>query len=187
MIDLQKFCGTDWYRTYLHKPFSLDGFTWATNGHVIVRVDPVEGVEPLPKDRPLNAAATLAGMESATFFPPSFSLPPEEPVGEIECPSCDGRGHEHDCPECQCACDDCAGKGLIPNEPKTSTTIGGVHFTLKYVHLICALPGIEISHTAKATLGNMRPMLFRFDGGVGALMPRTTKCDQHIEIEQVAA
>lgn len=187
MLDLQKFCGTDWYRPYLHKPFSAEGFTWATNGHVIVRVDAIDGIEPLPKNQSVNVAATLKGLDTAKFFSPSFNLPPEELSSDITCPACEGRGKEHDCPDCECVCDDCNGKGRVTDEPRTSTTIGGVHFTLRYIHLISSLPGLQISHTAKADGFENKPMIFRFDGGVGALMPRTSKAGRHIEIEQAAA
>lgn len=187
MIDLQKFCGNDWFRSYLHKPFSKDGFTWATNGHVIVRVPLVEGVEPLSSKQPLNVDATIAGLDDAIFFAPSFNLPPEKELHDIECPSCDGRGRAHECPDCECICEDCDGKKTIKSEPTESTTIGGVYFTLRYINLICSLPGIQISNTANVKGGTHKPMLFRFDGGVGALMPRTSKAALHVEIERHAA
>lgn len=187
MIDLQKFCGNEWYRPYLHKPFTRDGFTWATNGHVIVRVDPVDGVEPLSDKQPLNVGATVAGLEMANFFTPSFDLPPAQEPTMVECAWCEGRGTVHDCPDCGCICEDCDGKKMVQSEPTSSTTIGGVYFTLRYVHLICSLPGLQIAHTAIAKGPALKPLLFRFDGGVGALMPRTSKSDPHIEIERAAA
>jgi hypothetical protein len=36
-VDLQGFCSTDSGRQNLQKPFSRGEFTWATNGHVLIR------------------------------------------------------------------------------------------------------------------------------------------------------
>lgn len=36
VIDLQKYCGDDPFRPYLHKPFSHGSFTYATNGHTVL-------------------------------------------------------------------------------------------------------------------------------------------------------
>ena len=38
MIDLMKFCGKEDPREWLNAPFSLGDYTYATNGHLIVRV-----------------------------------------------------------------------------------------------------------------------------------------------------
>ena len=37
-IDLQPFCGEDHDRWYLMKPLSFGDYTYATNGHIVIRV-----------------------------------------------------------------------------------------------------------------------------------------------------
>ena len=50
-IDLQQFCSKDDTRPYICKPFSFGEFSYATNGHIIVRVarraDVEEGNPPM--------------------------------------------------------------------------------------------------------------------------------------------
>jgi hypothetical protein len=36
--DMKPFCSTDEIRPYLHNPFSRGDYSYATNGHIIVRV-----------------------------------------------------------------------------------------------------------------------------------------------------
>ncbi len=38
MIDLKPFCGDNDIRYYLNEPFSEGEFTYATNGHILIRV-----------------------------------------------------------------------------------------------------------------------------------------------------
>lgn len=174
-IDLQKFCGTDPFRDYLHKPITQDGFTWATDGAVMVRAPADKRYSPC--ERPINIAKPLSGIEDATFSPPNISLPPA-PERTGPCPECDGRGREHDCPDCECICEACHGAGELNAEKRTTTTIRGAIFNLAYVRLIASLPNVEFSQS-----DGKKPMFFRFDGGVGALMPCRCALDEHIEIE----
>lgn len=175
MIDLQPFCGTDETCPYLMKPFSFGDFSYATGGHIIVRVPKREGVE--PPDKKFNADKPLEGLDQASFARPAFKLPPQ-PSEEDECEDCDGRGYEHDCPHCECVCRACAGTGNQAAEGKLTTTFAGITFALRYVRKMLSLPGIEIA-TPRASEG---PLLFRFDGGVGALMPMRGPSVHHVEV-----
>jgi hypothetical protein len=175
MVDLHPFCGSDEIRPYLMKPFSFGDFSYATNGHILVRVPKREGVE--PPDKKFNPDKPLADLEKASFTAPIFKLPPQ-PAADTECEACDGRGYEHDCPHCECTCHACAGTGSQAAEGNYSTSYEGVNFALRYVRKMLALPGIEIAKPRDKEA----PLLFRFEGGVGAVMPLRGTMLNHVEV-----
>jgi len=178
MIDLQPFCGTDETRFYLMKPFTRDGHTYATNGHIMVRVEPRPEIP--DAEKPFNQDRPLEGIEAAKFFRPSFELPPA-PAAKGPCTACDGRGYDHDCPDCECVCDVCKGDGDMDVERRITTKIGPKVFALNYARLMLSLPGIEIAELPDKEDG--KPLLFKFDGGVGALMPMRGSRNEHIDIK----
>jgi hypothetical protein len=151
MLDLQQFCSTDETRHYLLNPFSRDGFTYATNGHIMVRVALRPDVPDV--DKKFNQEGPLKDLESATFFRPSFELPPKPVRGE--CPTCEGRGFKHNCPGCECQCGTCDGSGESDGERLFSTSIGPKIFALNYVRQVLSLPGIELA-TLPATAASAR-------------------------------
>ena len=183
MIELKQFCSDDPFRPYLHEPFTVDDFTYATNGHILVRVPKIDGVGPLKRDDPLNVEGTLKWhwKEGTEFYPCNLQIPAIEDSGV--CPHCDGRGKEHNCPDCDCECSACDGTGK--GHKKISAKVGGVDFDVYYRRQIAGLPGAEISHTADAGK-NPVPMMFRFDGGVGSLMPLRKPFIEEIKVEIAA-
>jgi hypothetical protein len=186
MIDLQQFCGTDETRWYLMKPFSQGEHSFATNGHIEVRIPRRDDITELDDKAPkFDANAPLAGIDEAAFSRFDADLPPA-PTEVGPCKACDGRGYEHACPDCECVCEMCHGSGDMDQERFMSTTIAGIDFTLSYVRQMLALPGVEIAQTAATAtaLKGMKPLFFRFDGGVGALMPRRGRFEKHVEIER---
>lgn len=189
MLDLQPFCSTDETRWYLLKPFSKGEFSYATNGHIEIRQPRRDDVQEMDEKAPkFDPSAPLAGIESAVFSRAEVQLPPA-PEATGPCKLCDGRGFEHSCPDCECVCEPCKGTGEMDPERFISTSIGGVFFTLSYVRQMFTLPGVEVSKTSIMSdkPKESRPLLFRFNGGVGALMPRKNRLEDHIEIERVAA
>ena len=159
--DLKRFCSTDEYRQHLHQPWSAGEWTYATNGHIAVRVPRLDGV-------PENDKAPTANI--LKIF--DFQMPPMRPLNivelptaeETECEECDGRGRQHTCPDCQCPCpcQKCDGSGVVLG--KQCVLIGTTYFDVKYIRLLFDLRAsvpVEIK-------GN--PMPFIFDGGVGVLM-----------------
>src|SRR5262245_47843313 len=109
-IDLNQFCdpqrrepGTD-----ISRPFSLNGYTYSTNGHICVRV-------PRRPDVPENKEAPNAEKLEWDFSRVKFGpLPEPEPLSD-KCGWCEGRGHLHRCPDCRCECTECNGSGkLVP-------------------------------------------------------------------------
>ena len=178
ILDLSKFCGSDESRLYLHKPFSIGKFTYATNGHIMVRVAKRANVPFTKPDFPIkNADGPLAGWDSATYQKMEFLLPPE-PERTGDCDECDGYGSVHDCPSCDCVCRACAGTGDANPEWDVSTTIGGANFALGYVRHVLSLPDVELVIPTEAK----KPMLYRFAGGIGALMPLRGEKSTHVSI-----
>lgn len=179
-INLKQFCGFDPFRPYLHEPFTVGDFTYATNGHILVRVAKVDGAGPLKRDKPLNVEAVLKWhwQTEIDFYPCNLQIPKSDDPGI--CPECDGRGKEHDCPECECECVRCDGTGK--GHKKISAKVAGVDFDVFYLRQIASLPGLEISSTAIPG-DNTVPMMFRFNGGVGALMPLRKPFLEEIVVE----
>jgi hypothetical protein len=175
---LKDFCSKDPARYYLTEPFTQDEYTYATNGHIMVRVPKIDGVGPCKSHTPFNADGPLKGIDEIQFEPFDFKLP-LDPGSKGDCPDCDGRGYEHDCPDCECECDLCHGSGEADPELRVSTTVAGRIFSLGYIRMITRLPGALIGKTKDNT-----PLFFKFDGGVGAVMIRSAPLKDHIEIEQ---
>ncbi len=175
-LDLQKFCSVDPCRYYLTRPFSFGEFSYASNGHVMIRI-PRRSEIPEQEKKEVNWNAPLACHEGAQFSPPlDIKLPPLSDDAE-PCVNCfDGR--VHNCPDCECVCEDCNGTGNDIPERRTSTTLNGSLTALRYVRLILSLPGIVIGKSA----GEGLPIPFQFDGGIGALMPLSRKYPTHIEV-----
>lgn len=181
LLDLQPFCGTDECRFYLMKPFSRSGFTWATGGSIMIRVPCREDVPEL--EIKIAVERPLAGIGNAEFYRPQVELPSAQATER--CPYCDGRGYLHDCPDCQCKCTRCDGSGDLDLERVTSTGIGPHLYALNYIRQVLALPDVELAVMTAEMAG--APLFFRFNGGVGALMPLRAKHERHVEIERGAS
>lgn len=187
MIDLQQFCGADDFRPYLQKPFRRNGYVYATDGRILLRVDDDEQYSTVEK---VNTERVFEKISAAVFVPaPSVNIPPKAPISERECRDCDGRGTEHDCPDCGCECDTCDGTGRIKDQPEISTSLCGHLFNVDYIRLMFTLPDLEIAPSqAQIVDGHSAlPMFFRFAGGVGALMPLSRQYEKHVEIEGIPA
>lgn len=88
-FDLQRFCAIDDIRDYLLKPWRFDGWVYATNGHICVRV-PDNGSPDTPERTSKHPKAHELFVN--TFGDgPDFLPMPDLPAGE-ECPSCKGAG-----------------------------------------------------------------------------------------------
>lgn len=181
MIDLQQFCAGLDDRPHLRRPFTKGDYTYATDGRIMVRVpadaapfDPCDRAD-IPVEPPFVklAEATFAKVEHGTLP----LLPGDK---QEECDDCDGRGHEHECPNCECKCDSCGGSGEQTVRPKISTEIAGCTINLRYALMMLALPGVEVAQNGKK--GD--PLLFRFDVGVGVVMPIRGQYSEHVEIER---
>lgn len=184
-IDLQSFCAKDDVRSYLLQPFVIGGHTYATNGHIAVRVP---GGEPDPEQRlpehVREAVLKMFATEYTDFEPlPQIPAPTTCPdcngagtVEEAECDDCNGAGefahgsHEYECKECdgtgtvrdvECNNRDCRGGELF--QPMR---VGAAFFDVRYLHRIAQLPSARIR-----VVGPEAFAAFVFDGGEGRVMP----------------
>jgi hypothetical protein len=167
MIDLKPFCGTQETRYYLLKPFSRGDFTYATDGHICVRVARRDDAP----EQEIPDVTSLSWAEREYTPLPAIDLPA---VSMEPCMSCYD-GSFHDCPDCQCKCEDCNGTGETDSDIKTSINLIGRPFALRYVRLIAALPNTAIAAVDDKTIA------FRFDGGEGLLKGLHKPKKNHIE------
>ena len=186
-MDLNQFCSRDESRPYLTKPFSRGDWTYATNGHICVRVPRIEGVgeiKPVPGYKVYETAEGFfrdIPSEGFKALPP-VNLPDNS---DAPCAECDGRGSAHDCPSCQCPCSDCDGTGHLPAGHGISVGIGGAIYHGRYIAQLQALPGVTVSPPSKIIgISDYRAAFFRFDGGEGILMPLRRKSPEHIETDR---
>lgn len=193
-MDITKFCATKDPRHYLHKPMRHDGFLYATNGHVAVRIedDPAIDAGPMPERLQDSLPKLLSDNEERTWRP----FPQIDPSSLRACPFCNGSGCADECPACDgegefehwgdwydckrcdgggqvaarhddasAVCGRCNGSGLERNQ---SIEIDGPFIAVEYILLIGAeASGAEIG-ISKNTLG---VQLFRAPGVIGCVMP----------------
>ena len=174
--ELKRFCGRDPFRPYLDNPISRGEWTYATDGHIAVRVPRTEKTIDTPNYYP--PIETLPFADAKTIFTPVPNIIfPETDMRE--CERCNGRGRQHDCPNCMCECENCAGTGM--EYEQVSVGIGAAVFNAKYIALILRLPNLQFAAPQKVD-----PMMFRFDGGDGLIMPMRGGFPTHIQIAEAA-
>lgn len=194
-MDITKFCAPSDIRHYLHKPMRHDGYIYATNGHIAVRIVDDPSIDAGPIYDKLRA--TLPAMMEANGVDRTWHkvLPVDTSAAKpcktcggtgrtVTCESCDGdgefshAGHVYHCKECDgigevgsstegagAQCFDCNGSGLNLDE---SVQFDGVHIAARYLHLIgTEIPGAEIGISNDPTGIH----LFRAPGVIGAVMP----------------
>jgi hypothetical protein len=127
--DLQKFCSTNETRPTLHHPFNKQGFTYATDARIMVKVPLIEGTLDVPGSPSMEVLDANIPKEEGipVEYPPAWeSFEPDIAVcstckgtGAIrECRACEGSG-ETTCPHCdhEATCDECRGRGHWSVEP----------------------------------------------------------------------
>lgn len=125
---LQKFCSIDESRPIITKPFTRGEFTYATDGHIGIRVPalpefPHNDLAPKIEERwiDIDAYSEYAPPDlSTTTFP---ETPTDEELESIKCDKCDGEGEIY-CHHCgyENECKECSGEGVIGN-PKTQEKV----------------------------------------------------------------
>jgi hypothetical protein len=173
-MDLTPFCGTDETRPQITKPFSRGEFTYATNGHLCIRVPRREDATEQDEVNVLN----LPWDKPHYYVPfPDIAMPPK--VTRTEKCSCFD-GYEHDCPDC--ACEECDGTGTatIDSDAKTSVGLCGTPYALRLVRMIADLPGLQIAAGRSLKHDRSSVLAFRFDGGDGLLMPPRHCLENHL-------
>lgn len=174
MIELEVFCDPD--RPKL-RPWSVDGHTYATDGHICIRVARREDV-PERDDAP-DAARFFADPPAEGLVPlPSIEMP--KPT-LTRCEECDGSGYKHDCPDCGCECAYCDGKGQLAQ--RILVRFGRHLFESSLWRKLAYLPNVRLA----AEPDQHKRFCFMFDGGDGVTMPVSgvLKDDLVVEAEQV--
>ena len=185
---LKKFVSQGDPREYMRSPFNRGEWTYATNGHIAVRVPKIDGVEALPKKHIPNLEGLFQSASGNDFIVlPTLPTPENCQMCNgtgvaYECEECDGDGefehgsHTYKCKECgghgqvaysggiDTVCRHCGGAGVTRYKPMQ---VGGSHFDLFYLHLINGLPEAKFAPGAR----QLDMARFVFDGGEGILMP----------------
>jgi hypothetical protein len=198
--QLQPFCSTDPFRLFLLKPFSINNFTYATNGAVLVRVPRLTEVEPLAE--PLNIEKLC---EQITPVPPhAVPIPAAKEPSLIPCYKCSGKKIRLVCAvcngegsmPCECIncgdehtaeCSSCKGGRLVGEqmnkikeekcEPCGATGTEELVQDLLFGAALFQNKYIKLLNTlpncvAVPPADPKSPLVFWFDGGDGLLMPR---------------
>lgn len=188
-VLLQRFCSTDEMRLSIATPFSIGDFTYATDGAILIRIPRVLHIECREEVPDINVMPWDHEIINDWESLPDYEIDPSEvcPVckgskaskecflcegvaeitcptahAEIECPTCDGYG---DVPASEGGCNWCISMGVSPFKE--------IHWhnrkiSLVYLEMMKSLPGIVLSKQGKAK----EVIRFKFDGGVGLVMPR---------------
>ena len=186
--DLMKFCGGP-DRKAMSTPFSIGSFTYATNGHIMVRIPRLSDIS----ER--SDAPNADGMIEKYFGYEYFPLPDVSPIKMIPCRDCEGTGRFKKCPECDGSgivefendsnsydftcktcngggkfkegeefdCEKCGGTGKIAERESIETS--GRHYDKKYILLLKTLPDCKLAFAK-----NLDPAHFNFTGGDGLIM-----------------
>jgi hypothetical protein len=174
MIDLQKFC--DPTRDYLSKPFSLGDYSYATNGHIALRLPRRDDVKQAQDVRAENAVNHINSYIDEFQEKPGPMLP--IPDGELParesrpCDFCGGEGKLDHCPTCDqpCDCPECDGTGeILGDHPGVEIAAGAVASAV-YLGWIRELPAPRFR--VKKDDDPRAQIYFEFDGGVGILAGR---------------
>ena len=176
-IDLTKFCSRD--HSNRSQPFSRGKWTYATNGHICIRVPRLTNVPErlgTPDARKIYAKADRLG-------PYKWVGVPKVDITTFKCDRCDGTGKLDGDTERVYTCEECKGSGRVKESKPIRFLLGSrpgyaIYLNNIYLNLIRReLPNAELglikeaSSTGIVTRTDFRPVKIRFDGGEGILMP----------------
>jgi hypothetical protein len=178
--DLQTFCSTDSDPRYreIQRPFSRGDWTWATDGHLIIRVPRLQAVSEGAAVTLKIIEDTIAACRNDTTRP--IGTLPEPTTIRIECDHCNGTGRKHDSPCCNCECSECDGDGwlIYKSDDDISVSIHEVPFDVGLFRKLSDLPNLRVQAIAEPK----KPLYLRFDGGEGLLMPLSMERSKNIRI-----
>ena len=187
---LESFCTDE--RSSLRVPMNQHGYTFATDGHVLIAVPELEEYkdnECVPDFKQFlhNKECHGPWLPVVDPYPSLETIPCTfcNGTGQLdECPECDGSGevgfdndyneYEFECKTCDGdgkvtgKCERCDGLGKVYDQ-KTGMDIGRQRFQPKLLHKISTLPGIEICVDFAKETYIAAPI--RFEGGWGLIMP----------------
>lgn len=165
---LKRFCSEEQYRYKLHEPWSRDAYSYASNGHILIRVPRLHTVAENP-DAP-DADRICHPPVSAPVAFRWNDFPPPNPISEHTCRECDGDGSKAPCGcLCEaCKCHECDGAGIVREQAPQYGALLGMVFNAEWLRLLRAagdaVAGAPTNHEWGA-------MYFRGDGFEIWLMP----------------
>jgi hypothetical protein len=162
--DLMKFCHTDPERFNISVPWSAGEYSYATNGHVIIRVPRLVDVQENDSAPPTVLLFPYAD-PLEWFALAEIELPEQK---SSDCPECNGEKEvEHeDCPHCKGhPCEWCDGTGKVT--PMQPVPVGNSHYQLVYLLTLKGLANCRMGPNTDP----MKQTPFQFDGGDGLIMP----------------
>ncbi len=190
-VTLGDFCPETDPRDWILEPFAQDGYLWATNGKILVRIripkdceyeeiEPGQGSSTPPKMSDIIKIPETDDLEWLPF-PMYDGLTKTIDCFYCECPCCKGSDYiDYECPECgqevERVCHRCDGDGHGGLDPDCETCKGTGKITapadqiisgFKIAGDLCILISklSDIEYTPNLTIG--KSVFFRFDGGIG--------------------
>jgi len=150
--ELQRFCAdASEPREYLQQPWTRDGYTCATNGHIIVRIPAIADI-PDNADSPNNTKLFAKTAPATVWMPvPKMAMPED-----VLCDWCDGTGKDTSDEQCE----KCNRTGKVPD--RSGIQFAGTAFAKRYLALI---QGWQIAPNG------LMPAWIRNDDALGLLMP----------------
>lgn len=171
--DLMPFCSEDESRDSIRNPFEQEGYTYATDGRIIIRVHQV--LPDLPErlsQPPKNIRVHFTFPDpAATVVPVDWTSLCQEPE-PLTCSVCKGIGRDQ-CRHCdnEIECQKCDGSGKVLSAV-VPVKIGEKFFDPMYLRKISRLPNIRLLNWESPGFETGKgPSGFIFDGGDGILMP----------------
>ena len=192
---LKQFCSRDTTRTGILEPWSVNGHSFATDGHILLRVPRLDQVVE-NKNAPKTDQLFADSLHTGNFLSiPDLPEPRDGPCPECkgsgkvpaECQKCDGEGTTL-CPRCedgQLECDKCDGTGVLEEQSEIPcedcdgsgkrpvlqrVAVGNQTVDVKFLRLIKDLPNVRIANGQE----EVGALTFVFDGGDGLIMPIRT-------------
>lgn len=121
--QLKQFCCDDPCKTNINAPWSLGDKSYATNGHILIIVDRIEGIEENKK------AIDMTGKVLDPLSKEPVGWYPVPMVGEVAqepCKHCKGTGKAYTCPECEGEGEVCPSTGFNDYYEQTCMSCEGV-------------------------------------------------------------
>ena len=193
---LNQFCAKNHVREYMMRPLRCDGFIYATNGYVAIRVPDDTNLDADSHDQMNNLPSIFnVDLDACELSPlpalPEFALCKDccgtRVLYRKACSNCEGDGwfmrnnYDYDCQECdskgkveggrveanKVICDSCGGTGANSEQ---SILIGKSTYYVEFFSMLATLSNcmIKMPHSKNESLH------FSFDGGVGILAGRKT-------------
>ena len=153
-VNLKSFCSDEEFRSYLNRPWTRGEYTYASDGHILIRVAALAEYGDADRAPDATRIAVVPDGELTPIVWADFPKPP----ATIECEECEGAGSKAPCGcHChQCICNSCRGEGTI--QPPQFAALRGGQFNARFLRLVrMAGPVSTLSAVG-------RPAYFKGDG-----------------------